>query len=78
MADLKLNQLGLHFSDDQGFRVASDTHPEIVSQQHLTKAEVQKIIALAGQLHIQIVPEIDSPGHLGAVMAPTPSFSSGT
>ncbi|MFE9295416.1 beta-N-acetylhexosaminidase [Streptomyces niveus] len=74
MADLKLNQLGLHFSDDQGFRIASDTHPEIVSQQHLTKAEVQKIIALAGQLHIQIVPEIDSPGHLGAVMAPHPEL----
>ena len=32
MADLKLNQLGLHFSDDQGFRIESDTHPEIVSR----------------------------------------------
>lgn len=74
MADLKLNQLGLHFSDDQGFRIASDTHPEIVSQQHLTKAEVRKIVALAGQLHIEIVPEIDSPGHLGAVMAPHPEL----
>lgn len=31
MADLKLNQLGLHFSDDQAFRIESDTHPEIVS-----------------------------------------------
>ncbi|TXL90528.1 beta-N-acetylglucosaminidase [Streptomyces sp. IB2014 016-6] len=74
MADLKLNQLGLHFSDDQGFRIASDTHPEIVSQQHLTKAEVRGIIALAGRLHIDIIPEIDSPGHLGAVMAPHPEL----
>ncbi|MEU0698048.1 family 20 glycosylhydrolase [Streptomyces niveus] len=74
MADLKLNQLGLHFSDDQGFRIASDTHPEVVSQQHLTKAEVRGIIALAGRLHIDIIPEIDSPGHLGAVMAPHPEL----
>lgn len=74
MADLKLNQLGLHFSDDQGFRIASDTHPEIVSEQHLSKAEVRRIVALAGRLHIDIVPEIDSPGHLGAVMAPHPEL----
>lgn len=74
MADLKLNQLGLHFSDDQGFRIASDTHPEIVSKQHLTKAEVKGIVALAGSLHIDVVPEIDNPGHLGAVLAPHPEL----
>jgi hexosaminidase len=74
MADLKLNQLGLHFSDDQGFRIESTSHPEIVSQRHLSKAEVRKILALAAQLHITVVPEIDSPGHLGAVMAPYPAL----
>ncbi|MEU7131933.1 glycoside hydrolase family 20 protein [Streptomyces sp. NPDC046261] len=68
MADLKLNQLGLHFSDDQGFRIESTSHPEIVSPQHLTKAEVRRIVDLASALHITVVPEIDSPGHLGAVM----------
>ncbi|MFD7717906.1 glycoside hydrolase family 20 protein [Streptomyces sp. NPDC059814] len=68
MADLKLNQFGLHFSDDQAFRIQSDTHPEVVSPEHLTKAQVRRIIALADRLHIQIVPEIDSPGHLGAVL----------
>ncbi|MFE3739757.1 glycoside hydrolase family 20 protein [Streptomyces sp. NPDC059134] len=74
MADLKLNQLGLHFSDDQGFRIESTTHPEIVSRQHLTKAQVRRILALADRLHITVVPEIDSPGHLGAVMRPHPSL----
>jgi hexosaminidase len=72
MADLKLNQLGLHFSDDQGFRIASDSHPEVVSRQHLTKDEVRRIVALAGRLHIAVIPEIDSPGHLGAVIAAHP------
>ncbi|MFF9506229.1 glycoside hydrolase family 20 protein [Streptomyces sp. NPDC014724] len=74
MADLKLNQLGLHFSDDQAFRIQSDTHPEVVSPEHLTKAEVRQILALAGRLHIQVVPEIDSPGHLGAVLRAHPDL----
>ncbi len=43
MADLKLNQLGLHLSDDQAFRIQSDSHPEIVSTPHLTKAQVRDI-----------------------------------
>lgn len=74
LGDLKYNQLGLHFSDDQGFRIESKSHPEIVSPQHLTKAQVQKIVKLAQSRHIQIVPEIDSPGHLGAVIAAHPDL----
>lgn len=74
MADLKLNQLGLHFSDDQAFRIESDSHPEIVSTPHLTKAQVRGITALAARLHITVVPEIDSPGHLGAVLRAHPGL----
>ncbi|WP_443051292.1 beta-N-acetylhexosaminidase [Streptomyces sp. NBC_00190] len=74
MADLKLNQLGLHFSDDQAFRIESDSHPEIVSTPHLTKAQVRAITALASRLHITVVPEIDSPGHLGAVLRAHPGL----
>ncbi|MFB6819760.1 glycoside hydrolase family 20 protein [Streptomyces sp. NPDC056347] len=74
MGDLKLNQLGLHFSDDQAFRIESRTHPEVVSPQHLTQAEVRRIVALAARLHIQVVPEIDSPGHLGAVLRAHPGL----
>ncbi|MFJ4687664.1 glycoside hydrolase family 20 protein [Streptomyces sp. NPDC091377] len=74
LGDLKYNELGLHFSDDQGFRIASDTHPEIVSKTHLTKAEVRRIVALARSRHITVVPEIDSPGHLGAVIAAHPDL----
>lgn len=74
MADLKLNQLGLHFSDDQAFRIESATHPEIVSTPHLTKAQVREITGLAARLHIAVVPEIDSPGHLGAVLRAHPGL----
>ena len=74
LGDLKYNQLGLHFSDDQGFRIESDSHPEVVSKEHLTKAQVRRILALAASRHINVVPEIDSPGHLGAVLAAHPDL----
>ncbi|WP_369216578.1 family 20 glycosylhydrolase, partial [Streptomyces flavofungini] len=74
LGDLKYNQLGLHFSDDQSFRIASDSHPEIVSEDHLSKDQVRRILKLAESRHITVVPEIDSPGHLGAVIRAHPSL----
>ncbi|MFJ8188542.1 glycoside hydrolase family 20 protein [Streptomyces sp. NPDC096094] len=74
LGDLKFNELGLHFSDDQAFRIESDSHPEIVADDHLTKAEVKEITDLAASRHITVVPEIDSPGHLGAVIAAHPDL----
>ncbi|WP_284435083.1 glycoside hydrolase family 20 protein [Streptomyces sp. TUS-ST3] len=74
LGELKYNELQLHFSDDQAFRIESSSHPEIVSAQHLTKAQVKRIVALAAQRHIAVVPEIDSPGHLGAVIAAHPEL----
>ncbi|MBW1596621.1 glycoside hydrolase family 20 protein [Streptomyces sp. JJ38] len=74
MADLKLNQLHLHFADDQGFRIESESHPEIVSEQHLTKDQVRELIELGESLHVTVIPEIDSPGHLGAVLDAHPEL----
>ncbi|MFI1185542.1 family 20 glycosylhydrolase [Streptomyces californicus] len=74
MGDLKLNQLGLHFSDDQAFRIESKSHPEVVSDEALTQDEVRRIVGLANSRHIEVVPEIDSPGHLGAVLAAHPDL----
>ncbi|AJC56404.1 putative glycosylhydrolase [Streptomyces sp. 769] len=68
LADLKLNQLQLHFSDDQGFRIQSDSHPDIVSADHLTKDQVRHLVKVGQSLHVTLIPEIDSPGHLGAVL----------
>ncbi|MGW3242932.1 family 20 glycosylhydrolase [Streptomyces sp. NPDC001070] len=74
LGDLKYNQLHLHLSDDQGFRVESDSHPEIVSSRHLSKADIRAVVDLAARLHITVVPEIDSPGHLGAVLDAHPDL----
>jgi hexosaminidase len=74
LADLKLNYLHLHLSDNQGFRVESETHPEIVSPEHLTKAELRRIVRVAERRHITVVPEIDMPGHMTAALAPHPEL----
>ena len=74
LAYLKLNYLHLHLSDHQGFRIQSESHPEIVSAQHLTKAQVRDLLALAERHHVTVVPEIDMPGHLTAALAKHPEF----
>lgn len=72
MAYLKYNVLHLHLSDNDGFRIESTRHPEVVSAEHLTKAQVRRIVELAARHHITVVPEFDSPGHLRAVLAHHP------
>ncbi|MEU1536636.1 family 20 glycosylhydrolase [Actinacidiphila glaucinigra] len=74
LGDLKYNQLHLHLSDDQGFRVQSDSHPEIVSARHLSKEDIRAVVDLAARRHITVVPEIDSPGHMGAVLDAHPDL----
>ncbi len=74
LAYLKMNYFHLHFSDDGGFRIESETHPEIVSAQHLTKQEVRDLIALASRYHITVVPELDLPGHMSGALAAHPEL----
>ena len=74
MAYLKLNQLHLHFSDNEGFRIESDGHPEVVSSPHLTKRQVRGILAEARRYHVRVIPELDMPGHLAAALARHPEL----
>jgi hexosaminidase len=66
---LKMNTLHLHFSDDEGFGIESE-HLDIAYTKggHLLKAQVRALVALAGRYHVLVVPEIDMPGHMGAVL----------
>ncbi|GHJ43169.1 hypothetical protein Cs7R123_05110 [Catellatospora sp. TT07R-123] len=82
LAYLRMNYLHLHLSDNFGFRLESATHPEVVSTQHYTKAEIGSLVALGQKYHVTIVPEIDTPGHMDAILAAHPELklknSSGT
>jgi hexosaminidase len=74
LAYLKMNYLHLHFTEDLGWRIESEQHPEIVSVQHLTKQQVRDLVELAGRYHITVVPEIDIPGHMGAALSAHPEL----
>ncbi len=74
LAYLKLNQLHLHFSDNEGFRIESESHPEVVSKRHLTKRQVRDLIAYAARHHVRVIPELDMPGHLRAALAKHPEL----
>ncbi len=74
MGERKLNQLQLHLTDDQAFRIQSDSHPEVVSKPNLSKEQIRRIVKLAESRHISVIPEFDSPGHLGAVIKQHPDL----
>jgi hexosaminidase len=74
MSYLKLNYLHLHLSDNFGFRLESQTHPEIVSADHYSKQDIRSLIAFAAEYHVQIVPELDFPGHMDTILAAHPSL----
>ncbi|WP_369776919.1 family 20 glycosylhydrolase [Streptomyces sp. R33] len=82
LAYLKLNYFHFHLSDTFGFRLESSTHPEIVSADHYSKQDIADLVALGQKYHVTIVPEIDTPGHMNAILAAHPELrlknSSGT
>ncbi|MFD1884455.1 family 20 glycosylhydrolase [Paenibacillus wenxiniae] len=61
---LKINTLELHFSENEGFRLESKVHPEVMSPEYITQAEMKEILAVAKQYQVDIIPSFDSPGHL--------------
>lgn len=74
MCLLEMNVLQLHFSENEGFRIESETFPEIVSEKYLTKKEIRELIDYCSVRGIEIVPELDSPGHLKCLLQMHPEF----
>ncbi|WP_105969742.1 family 20 glycosylhydrolase [Streptomyces geranii] len=58
MAYHKLNQLLLEL------KVKSDAHPEANTWGYYTKDEIRRLVALGDKYHVEIIPEINSPGHM--------------
>ncbi|WP_031482517.1 family 20 glycosylhydrolase [Streptomyces bicolor] len=58
MAYHKLNQLLLEL------KVRSDAHPEANTWGYYTKDEIRGLVALGKRYHVEIIPEINSPGHM--------------
>ncbi|MER6015310.1 family 20 glycosylhydrolase [Streptomyces bluensis] len=58
MAYQKLNQLLLEL------KVKSDAHPEAGTWGYYTKDQIRRLVALGEKYHVEIIPEINSPGHM--------------
>ena len=91
MAWHKLNVLHWHLTDDQGWRLEIRKYPRLTSVGawrvepggaryggFYTQDEVRGIVRFAAGRHVQIVPEIDMPGHATAAIAAYPALGSGT
>ena len=82
MAWHKLNVLHWHLTDDQGWRLEIRKYPRLTSVGawrvdpdgtryggFYTQNEVRDMVRFAATRHVQIVPEIDMPGHATAAIA---------
>lgn len=80
LALYKMNKLHLHLSDDQGWRIAVDSWPRLAAYGgstqvgggpggHYTKDQYREIVAYAASRGLQVIPEIDMPGHTNAALA---------
>ena len=75
MAALKLNRYQIHFSDHQSYTLPSTAFPTLPTKdQHYTRAQIQQLVDTAHQYHVQIIPEIDVPGHAAALIRSIPSL----
>lgn len=74
MGYLKMNLLHLHLSDTYGFRLESSRHPEITAPQHYSKQDIRDLIDYAADNQVEILPEVDFPGHLNGVLAAHPEL----
>lgn len=70
----KLNTFHWHLTEDIAWRLASDSLPQLTEARtmlrdpgaYYSKEQVRAVLALCRRLHIQVIPELDMPGHSAA------------
>lgn len=90
MAYYKLNRFHWHLTDAPGWRVEIKKYPKLTlvggigtqtdalhPSQYYTQDDIHEIIAYARERKIEIIPEIDMPGHATAANRAYPEFSGG-
>lgn len=87
IAKYKYNILQLHLTDDQGWRVEIKSHPQLTAKGAFrnskggnqgpdngfyTQDELKDIVKYAATRGIEVIPELDIPGHSAAFLAANP------
>ncbi|MDM8232845.1 family 20 glycosylhydrolase [Phocaeicola barnesiae] len=87
MSFFKLNTLQMHLTDNNAWRLAMDKYPELtekgtfypdfpdLSGKYYTTDDLKELVRYAQSLGIEIIPEVDLPGHSTALLAAMPQLS---
>lgn len=91
MAYYKFNKFHWHLTDQGGWRIEIKKYPKLTTiggqgsysdpngkkARFYTQDEIREIVKYAAERHIEIIPEIDMPGHATAANKAYPEFSGG-
>ncbi|SOD11497.1 beta-N-acetylhexosaminidase [Pedobacter xixiisoli] len=90
MAFYKLNKFHWHLTDQPGWRIEIKKYPKLTviggvgsftdslaKAQYYTQEEIKEIVRYAAERFIDVIPEIDMPGHATAANKAYPEFSGG-
>lgn len=75
MSKFKYNVLQLHLTDDQGWRFEVKNFPKLASKQYYTQSELKDLVSYAAKRHVEIIPELDVPGHTVAFLSVYPELA---
>lgn len=90
LAKLKINVFHWHLTDDQGWRIEIDKYPllttvgarraqtqgdGIVVEGYYSKKDIKEVVEYCRKNYIDVIPEIDMPGHFRAAIAAYPELS---
>ncbi|MDO5607467.1 MAG: beta-N-acetylhexosaminidase [Capnocytophaga sp.] len=84
MAKFKYNTLQIHLTDDQGWRIEIKSRPQLTEKGNTptkngernfyTQEELTELIDFSVLRNVEIIPEIDVPGHTAALLAAYPDL----
>lgn len=91
MAWYKMNKFHWHLTDEPGWRIEIKKYPKLATvggqgswsnpddpnAQYYTQEEIREIIDYAAARHIEVIPEIDMPGHATAANRAYPEYTGG-
>ena len=83
MALFKINRMHWHLTEDQGWRIEIKQYPKLTeigsksnnSEGFYTQEEVKDIVKYAAERYIEVIPEVELPGHELAAIAAYPELS---
>jgi len=86
LAYYKINKFHMHLTDDQGWRIEVKSWPKLTtvggstevggeSGGFYTQEEFKDLVAYATDRHIEIIPEVDMPGHTNAASVAYPELN---